>query len=54
MCENKIVNPYRHNTDRQAVRWGKEEGHVIFAGRKVLENFLLNGWSRTKVSLQNS
>jgi putative transposase len=26
---------YRHNPDRQAVRWGKEEGHVIFAGRKV-------------------
>jgi putative transposase len=26
---------YRHNTDRRAVRWGKEEGHVIFAGRKV-------------------
>ena len=26
---------YRHNPNRQAVRWGKEEGHVIFAGRKV-------------------
>jgi transposase-like protein len=26
---------YRHNTDRQAFRWGKEDGHVIFAGRKV-------------------
>jgi putative transposase len=26
---------YRHNTGRCAVRWGKEEGHVIFAGRKV-------------------
>jgi putative transposase len=26
---------YRHNANRQAVRWGKEEGHVIFAGRKV-------------------
>jgi transposase-like protein len=26
---------YRHNPNRQAVRWGKEEGHVVFAGRKV-------------------
>jgi len=26
---------YRHDVDRQAVRWGKEDGHVIFAGRKV-------------------
>jgi putative transposase len=26
---------YRHNADRRAFRWGKEEGHVIFAGRKV-------------------
>jgi transposase-like protein len=26
---------YRHNPDRQAVRWGKEQGHVIFSGRKV-------------------
>jgi len=26
---------YRHDSDRRAVRWGKEEGHVIFAGRKV-------------------
>jgi len=26
---------YRHQPDRQAIRWGKEDGHVIFAGRKV-------------------
>jgi transposase-like protein len=28
-------NRYRHNADRRAVRWGKEDGHVIFDGRKV-------------------
>jgi putative transposase len=28
-------NRYRHDAGRRAVRWGKEEGHVIFAGRKV-------------------
>lgn len=26
---------YTHQADRQATRWGHEEGHVIFAGRKV-------------------
>lgn len=26
---------YEHNPQRQAVRWGNDEGHVIFAGRKV-------------------
>ena len=26
---------YEHVPDRKAVRWGKEEGHVVFAGRKV-------------------
>jgi len=26
---------YRHQPRRQAIRWGKDEGHVIFAGRKV-------------------
>ena len=26
---------YRHQPARQAIRWGKEDGHVIFAGRKV-------------------
>jgi putative transposase len=26
---------YTHQADRQAVRWGHEEGHVLFAGRKV-------------------
>lgn len=26
---------YGRNPGREAVRWGKEEGHVIFAGRKV-------------------
>ena len=26
---------YAHDSERQAVRWGKQEGHVVFAGRKV-------------------
>lgn len=26
---------YGHHSDRQGIRWGKEEGHVVFAGRKV-------------------
>ena len=26
---------YRHQPNRQAIRWGRDEGHVIFAGRKV-------------------
>ena len=26
---------YQHLSDRKAVRWGSDEGHVIFAGRKV-------------------
>lgn len=26
---------YGHHLDRRAFRWGKEDGHVIFAGRKV-------------------
>jgi len=26
---------YQHQSDRQAVRWGQEDGHVIYAGRKV-------------------
>ena len=26
---------YKHQPDRQAVRWGRDEGHVVFAGRKV-------------------
>jgi len=26
---------YRHQPKRQAVRWGHDQGHVIFAGRKV-------------------
>ncbi len=26
---------YTHQTNRQATRWGHDEGHVIFAGRKV-------------------
>jgi len=48
---------YHHDPHRQAVRWGKEEGHVIFAGRKVAmkkprvrtadgaEEFELRRWS---------
>ena len=26
---------YGHQPDRQATRWGHEEGHVIYCGRKV-------------------
>lgn len=26
---------YTHQAERQATRWGQDEGHVIFAGRKV-------------------
>jgi hypothetical protein len=26
---------YVHDPDRRAVRWGSEEGHVVFAGRKA-------------------
>jgi len=26
---------YKRRPDRQAVRWGRDQGHVIFAGRKV-------------------
>jgi len=26
---------YRHDPDRKATRWGNDQGHVIFAGRKV-------------------
>jgi putative transposase len=26
---------YRHDPARKAIRWGNDEGHVIFAGRKV-------------------
>jgi len=26
---------YGHDRDRQAVRWGSQDGHVVFAGRKV-------------------
>ena len=26
---------YRHQHDRKVIRWGNDEGHVIFAGRKV-------------------
>jgi transposase-like protein len=33
--EQLTAERYRHQPLRQAIRWGKEEGHVIFAGRKV-------------------
>src|SRR4030042_1106789 len=26
---------YHHDPHRQAFRWGQDEGHIIFAGRKV-------------------
>ena len=32
----QLVGPrYAHDAERQAVRWGSQEGHVIYAGRKV-------------------
>lgn len=33
--EQLTGNRYGRDSDRQAIRWGREEGHVIFAGRKV-------------------
>ena len=33
--EQLAGNRYEHSPRRQAVRWGNDEGHVIFAGRKV-------------------
>ena len=33
--ERRVGPRYVHATDRSAVRWGREEGHAIFAGRKV-------------------
>ncbi len=33
--EQLAGNRYRHDPNRQTLRWGKEQGHVIFAGRKV-------------------
>jgi len=33
---SQLVGPrYAHDQQRQAFRWGKEEGHVIFAGHKA-------------------
>jgi len=26
---------HKHNPDRQGLRWGKEESHVVFGGRKI-------------------
>jgi len=33
--EQIVGSRYTHQTDRQATRWGHDEGHVICAGRKV-------------------
>lgn len=33
--EQRAGQRYRHDPSRQAVRWGEEEGYVIFGGRKV-------------------
>jgi transposase-like protein len=33
--EQRTGERYQHQPERQATRWGHDEGHVIFAGRKV-------------------
>jgi len=33
--ERRVGARYRHAPDRTAVRWGRDEGHVVFAGRKI-------------------
>jgi len=33
--EQLVGQRYAHQADRSGYRWGKEDGHVIFAGRKV-------------------
>lgn len=34
--ERRVGPRYAHAADRSAVRWGRAEGHAIFAGRKVV------------------
>src|SRR5262245_16462356 len=36
--ERRVGPRYAHVADRTAVRWGQDEGHVVFAGRKVVMN----------------
>ena len=44
---------YAHDSERQAVRWGKQEGHVVFAGRKVgLERPRVRGKDGKEMSLR--
>ncbi len=33
--EQRAGERYKHDTDREAMRWGKEESYVTFAGKKV-------------------
>jgi len=33
--ERRVGPRYAHAADRTGVRWGREDGHVVFAGRKV-------------------
>src|SRR5262245_21145568 len=33
--ERRVGKRYAHAADRTAVRWGHDEGQVVFAGRKV-------------------
>jgi transposase-like protein len=44
---------YAHDSPDQAHRWGKEEGHVVFAGRKVaIERPRLRGKDGKEIPLQ--
>jgi len=44
---------YAHCPDRQAHRWGKEEGHVVFSGRKVaIERPRVRGKNGREIPLQ--
>jgi len=36
--ERRVGPRYAHSANRTAVRWGHDEGHVVFAGRKVVMN----------------
>jgi len=51
--ERRVGPRYAHAADRTAVRWGREDGHVVFAGRKVaLQRPRVRGHDGREVELQ--
>lgn len=51
--ENKVGSRYAHNNQRQAFRWGTEEGSIVFAGRKIaLERPRIRGKGGKEIPLQ--